>query len=245
MEDRTTHRKRSVIATMVTVVVLGVLALFVWRILYYAKLLNSGTFDPSSLAFTSAYSYTTALAALPLTTGTTDVTTTDDPSLGSSTAAVTIVEFADFGCPYSEESSHAVRELALQYPDDVRFIYRDFPLTDLHPIAQKAAEAGECAQDQGRFWEYHDKLYQNQSSLTEERLLEFADELNMNPFQFQACLDSGRYSQEVLDDLQDGVDAGVRGTPTFFINGNRIAGAIPKDILEAVIQKIVSQPGTE
>lgn len=240
MEDLSIHRKRSVIATIVTVVVLGALALFVWRILYYTKLLNSGTFDPSSLSFTSAYSYTTTLATLPLTTGTVDVTTTDDPSLGSSSAAVTIVEFADFGCPYSEESSHVVRELALAYPDDVRFIYRDFPLTDLHPIAQKAAEAGECAQDQGMFWEYHDKLYQNQNSLTEERLLEFAEELNLNPFQFQTCLDSGRYTQEVAEDLQAGIDAGVRGTPTFFINGNRIAGAIPKDILEAVIQGVVN-----
>ncbi|MBI4256877.1 DsbA family protein [Candidatus Uhrbacteria bacterium] len=235
------HRRRGVIATIGTLAVLVVLGIFVVRVVYYTKLIRSGELDPSSLSFTSAYSVSAALAGQPIEDGTFDLATVYDPSLGSRTAAVTIVEFADFGCPYSRESSFVIRELALQYPEDVRFIYRDFPLSDIHPIAQKAAEAGECAQDQGKFWEYHDKLYQNQNDLTQDRLVEFAAELNMNAYQFETCLDSGRYADEVIEDYQAGVEAGVRGTPTFFINGNRIAGAIPKDILDAVIQSVLNR----
>lgn len=235
------HRKRGLVATLGTLIVLVLLGVFVVRVVYYANLIRSGEFDPATLSYTTAYTVSQTLASQPIENGTFDVVTVDDPSLGSQDASVTIVEFADFGCPYSEDSSFVVRELALAYPDEVRFVYRDFPLTDLHPIAQKAAEAGECAQDQGMFWEYHDKLYQNQNSLDEDRLVEFASELNMNVFQFETCLESGRYTDEVTEDYQAGVEAGVRGTPTFFINGNRVAGAIPKEILEAVIQSILTQ----
>ncbi|MBI4591863.1 DsbA family protein [Candidatus Uhrbacteria bacterium] len=240
-EERHIHRRRGLVATVATLAVLVLLGIFVVRVLYYADLIRTGQTDPTSLSFLSAYSVTAALAAQPVVDGMVDLTSADDPSLGSSSAPVVIVEFAEFGCPYSQESSFVVRELALAYPNDVHFIYRDFPLTDLHPIAQKAAEAGECAQDQGKFWEYHDKLYQNQSSLTEDRLVEFAAELNMNVYQFESCLDSNRYADEVLEDYQAGVGAGVRGTPTFFVNGNRIPGAIPKEILSALIESILNR----
>lgn len=239
--DAPVHRKRSWIATVATVAVLVLLAAFVVRVLYFAGMIRSGTLDASALNFTQSYSISAALASQPVQDGTFDVATADDPSLGRADAPVTIVEFADFGCPYSRESSFVVRELAAKYPESVRFVYRDFPIAELHPIAQKAAEAAQCAQDQGMFWEYHDKLYQNQNDVSEDRLVEFATELNMNTFQFESCLSSGRYVDEVIADYQAGVEAGVRGTPTFFINGNRIAGAIPKEILDALIQSIVSR----
>ncbi len=239
--DAPIHRRRGLVATFATLVVLVLLGVFVYRVMYFANLLRSGEIDPSSLSFLGAYSVSAALASQPITDGIFDLATIDDPSLGSSSAVVTIVEFADFECPYSRESSFVVRELAAKYPDSVRFIYRDFPLSDIHPIAQKAAEAGECAQDQGKFWEYHDKLFQNQSGLTQDRLVEFATALNMNTFQFESCLSSGRYADEVIEDYQAGVEAGVRGTPTFFINGNRVAGAIPSEILDAVIRSILNR----
>ena len=239
--DAHIHRRRGLIATIVTLAVLGLLGVFVVRVVHYVNLIRSGDIDYSSLSFNSMFSTSAVLASQPVTDGIFDLATFDDPSLGSGSAAVTIVEFADFGCPYSRESSFIVRELANQYPEDVRFVYRDFPLSDIHPIGQKAAEAGECAQDQGKFWEYHDKLYQNQSGLTQESLIEFAAELNMNAYQFETCLDLGRYADEVIEDYQAGVEAGVRGTPTFFVNGNRIAGAIPKDILDAIIQSVLNR----
>lgn len=239
--DEHIHRKRGWVAIIVTLLVLGLFGAFALRVVHYAELIRSGDIDSSSLNFAESFSTNLSLASKPIIEGAFDLTTSDDPRLGSSSARVKIVEFADFGCPYSREASFVLRELAVKYPEFVQFIYRDFPITDLHPNAQKSAEAGECADEQGKFWEYHDKLYQNQNQMTEGSYVEFAEGLNMNVAQFESCLLSGRHTQEVLEDYQAGVDAGVRGTPTFFINGNRVPGSIPLEILDAVIQSVLNQ----
>ncbi|MBI4437499.1 DsbA family protein [Candidatus Uhrbacteria bacterium] len=240
--DRQENRRRSWIATIVTLAVLALVIAFAARVFYFADQIKSGGLDLSSFDFAKKLTASIALASAPQPDGEFDVTTTDDPSLGNPGARVTIVEFAEFQCPYSQEASFTMRELAAKYPDDVFYVYRDFPLTDLHPLAQLAAEAGECADEQGKFWEYHDKLFQNQSSLTQESFVAFASELNMRVDQFESCLSSGRYASEVEEDLKDGAEAGVRGTPTFFINGNRIAGAIPAEVMEAIVQSIIQTP---
>ena len=165
--------------------------------------------------------------------------TDNDPSLGSPDAKVTIVEFADFGCPYSRKSSYVIRALARKYGDEVRFIYRDFPITELHPQAKQTAQAANCAGDQDKFWEYHDKVYLNQNDLSDEKLVEFAEEINLDMDEFQSCFEEGAFTEEIDEDYQDGFDAGVRGTPTFFINGNRVPGSIPEDILDTLIQRIL------
>lgn len=237
--ERSVHRMRSWIATIVTLLVLAFIGFFVYRVLYFAEQIRTGEIDISSYDFQQKLSISAQLAGAPILDGEYDVTSTDDPSLGLPGAPVTIVEFADFGCPYSRESSFVMRELASLYPTEIHYIYRDFPIPELHPIAQKAAEAGECAQEQDAFWPYHDKMYQNQSILSEEVFVEFAQELNLNVTQFESCLTSGRHAQEVLQDYEDGTAAGVRGTPTFFINGNKIPGAIPADILETIVQAIL------
>jgi protein-disulfide isomerase len=229
------HRKRNWTATMITLIVLFLLAAFVWRVLSFVQQIRSGQIDPSNFDFKQAFTTNLRLAALPLSDQPFNVVSTDDPSLGRSDGALTIVEFADFECPHSREASLTMRELSLKYPERIRYIYRDFPISDVHPIAQKAAEAGECAAEQGRFWEYHDKLYANQSDLSVERLPEFARELGLNTQVFESCLKSGRKQQEVLLDYQDGLAAGVRGTPTFFLNGTKVEGAIPKNVLEQLI----------
>ncbi len=236
--DQQEHKKRNWVATVVTVFFLFVIGFFVWRVFYFAGLIRSGDISVDDIQFAGALTSNASLATLPLPVGGIDVETLDDPSLGSVNAPITIVEFADFGCPYSRESSFVLRQLAQANPDKVRFIYRDFPLTEIHPIAQKAAEAGECAQDQGKFWEYHDKLYQNQFDLSHDRLYDFAEELGMNGTQFRSCLDSDRYRDEVIQDYQDGVDAGVRGTPTWFINGNRVSGSVPQELFQELIDSV-------
>jgi protein-disulfide isomerase len=160
----------------------------------------------------------------------------DDPSLGPDNAQLTIVEFADFGCPYSKEESYVITALAKQYPT-VKFIYRDFPLDDIHPGANLAAQAGECAHEQGAFWEYHDLLYRHSGEFTTTALIDYAEQLDLNTAQFTECLTSGAYRDEVLNDARDGVSAGVEGTPTLFFNGQKISGAIPYqtfvDLIEA------------
>ena len=240
--DEQVNRKRSWVATIVTGLVLALLILFVARVFYFAGRIKSGDLDFSTYNFVESFSTNIDLTSAPVTDGEFDVTTTDDPSLGSSDARVTIVEFADFQCPYSQEASYMMRELAEKYPKDVYYVYRDFPLADIHSLAETAAQAGECAQDQGKFWEYHDKIYQNQTSLTEDAFGDFAREINLDIDQFTDCLSSGRHKDEVAEDLQAGIDAGVRGTPTFFINGNRIAGSIPAEVMEAIVESVVNAP---
>ncbi len=233
--DSEIHHKRNWVATVITLIVLFLLAAFVWRVLSFAEQIRTGQIDPSTFEFKQAFTTNLRLAAIPISDQPANIVSTDDPSLGRTDAALTIVEFADFGCPYSREASLTMRELSLKYPEKIHYIYRDFPIIDLHPIAQKAAEAGECAAEQGQFWQYHDKLYANQSDLSQERLYEFASELGLNAQAFVACLDSGRKREEVLGDYQDGLSAGVRGTPTFFLNGTKVDGSIPKDLLEQLI----------
>lgn len=235
LTDFEIHKKRNWVATIATLIVIVLLSWFVWRVLSYANQIQKGEIDPSTFDFSENSMSSLRLAAIPISDQPANIVSDDDASLGRKDAPITIVEFADFQCPYSREASFTMRELALKYPEKINYIYRDFPLSEVHPLAQKAAEASECAADQGKFWEYHDKLFQNQSDLSQERFYQFAAELNLNTSFFRSCLDSGTYKKEVETDYQEGLQAGVRGTPTFFINGNRIQGAIPKDIFEKII----------
>lgn len=226
-----------VLAGVAIICAIGAFGVFAWRVTHYARLIRSGELDPSQLAFLSAYTPSSIAASIPLTGTSTNVATSDDPSLGGAKAVITIVEFADFGCPYSREASFTVRSAALKYGDKVKFVYRDFPITELHPLAEMAAQAANCAGDQGKFWEYHDKIYANQSVVSANELQTFARALNLNEATFRSCLASGKYAKEVAADFADGVAAGVKGTPTFFVNGTMIPGSIPADVLDALIQR--------
>lgn len=237
IEDLHEHKRRNWVAVVLTTIVLLLVGLFAGRVIYFVYGLKSGTLTPENLSFFSDFTPDDELSQLPLPDGDINPVSDDDPSFGSRDAAVTIVEFADFGCPYSRTASFVVRALAQKYSDQVFYQYRDFPLEDVHPGATLAAQAAECAREQDKFWEFHDKIYLNQTDLRRERFVQFAQELNLNPRSFSRCLDSGRYAAEVNSDYQDGLDAGVRGTPTFFINGNRIPGSIPADTLEELIQR--------
>lgn len=239
--DEEIHRKRNWVAMIGTLIALGLIALFVWRILYFTKQIQSGQLDPSTFDFDGTFSSSLRLSAMPISETPIDVVSTDDPSLGRKDAPLTVVEFADFYCPYSRESSFTMRELAIKYPEKFQYIYRDFPIAEIHPLAQKAAEAAECAADQGQFWQYHDKLYQNQYDLSLERFRQFAGELNLNETVFRNCLDDGTQKEEIQKDYADGLAAGVRGTPTFFLNGAKVDGAIPKSLLEQWILSVETQ----
>lgn len=237
--DEQVNRKRSWVATVVTLAVLVLLIVFASRVFYFASRIKNGEIDFSTYNFGNSFTSDLALSSSAVTSGEFDLVTTDDPSLGNPDAPLTIVEFADFQCPYSQEASFVMRELAAKYPDEIYYVYRDLPLTDIHPLAQMAALSGECAAEQDKFWEYHDKLYQKQSSLSEDSFVTFARELNLNVDQFQSCLSKERYADELQEDLEAGVAAGVRGTPTFFINGNRIAGSIPAEVMEAIVKSVI------
>ena len=166
----------------------------------------------------------------------------NDPVLGDPNAPITIIEFSDFQCPFC---GRFYSQTELQLIDDyvktgkVRIIYRDFPLS-FHPEAEPAALAAECANEQGKFWEFHDKVFVDQDSMSIAQYKKWAQELGLNTGQFNSCLDSKKYLAEVQKDFSDGAAAGVSGTPTFFINGQNIVGAQPYAAFKSLIDSLLA-----
>ena len=171
----------------------------------------------------------------------------DDPAIGPEDAPVVIIEFSDYQCPFCRKFATETLDKILEaYKGKVRFVYRDFPLENIHPYALKAAEAADCAGEQGKYFEYHDILFQKQSDWSqrgEEAFVEYARQVGLNVESFKTCLASGKYEQEVRKDLQDGLEAGVTGTPAFFINGIPVRGAQPFEVFKTIIDSELEQGG--
>jgi len=167
-----------------------------------------------------------------------DVPEDDDPSIGPDNAEITIIEFSDFECPYCQRWHNEVFDRILEdYPDQVRIVYRDFPLKSIHPNATPAAEAANCAREQDAFWDYSKQLYSGKYELSPENYLLIADGLELDTEAFQECFDSGRYADEVEADYQYAGNLGVRSTPTFFLNGLPIVGAQPYEVFQDIIER--------
>lgn len=156
------------------------------------------------------------------------VNTTGRPFLGPEDAPVTIVEFTDYQCPFcGRHTRQTLPRLLDEYQGEIRYVIRNFPITSIHPEAAGAAVAAECAHEQGRFWEYHDLLFSNQADLERDSLKRYAVEAGLDPETFDPCLDSNATVDLVSLDFSEGRDYGVTGTPTFFINGQKLDGALP------------------
>jgi protein-disulfide isomerase len=162
------------------------------------------------------------------------------PSMGPSDAPVTIVEFSDFECPYCSRLAETTKKVAADYSDSVKLVFRQFPLRRIHPNAQKAAEASLCAADQGKFWEMHDLLFEDQKNLKVPALKEKAESLGLRMEEFSNCLDSAKHAEAIDADLFDGVRAGVSGTPAMFINGIPLSGQVPYESFAKIIEEELS-----
>jgi protein-disulfide isomerase len=143
----------------------------------------------------------------------------DDHILGGPDAPVTLLEYGDYECPYCGRAHHIVADVLRRVGDDVRFVYRHFPLSQIHPHALLAAQAAEAAGAQGRFWPMHATLFENQDALEAEDLLLYAQGIGLRIQRFAEELQSGIYQPKIAADMRSGVRSGVNGTPTFFING--------------------------
>lgn len=164
------------------------------------------------------------------------------PAKGPATAPVTIVEFSDFQCPFCARLIPTLDQVKAKYGDKVRLVFRQFPL-GMHAEAQKAAEASLCANDQGKFWEFHDAMFQNQQQLAVDALKAKAKEMGLNGETFASCLDSNKYANQVAEDMKEGTAAGVSGTPALFINGRFINGAVPFEQVSEVIEDELRRKG--
>ena len=165
-----------------------------------------------------------------------------DHILGPAEAAVTLVEYGDFECPHCGAAHGILTELLQERGEQVRLVYRHFPLMQIHPRAEPAAEAAEAAGAQGRFWEMHDVLYENQDALEDDDLMGYAQELGLDVRRFAEDLAQGTYRDRVEDGIRSGVESGVHGTPTFFINGRRHEGAWDLESLRTAIDAAGAAP---
>lgn len=164
--------------------------------------------------------------------------------LGSQGSPVTVIEFADFQCPYCAGAESIVKQLISQYPDKIKFVYRHFPLTAIHPYAMQSAMASECANEQGKFWEMHDLIFDRQQNLkgdnlsNEDFFLNIAGEIGVDSSSFNDCLDRQAFHDYISQDISDGLKYGVNGTPTFFVNREKVLGV---SSLETVIVKAIEE----
>ncbi len=166
------------------------------------------------------------------------------PVLGNQKAKVAIVEFSDFQCPFCQKfTNETFNQIKTNYIDTgkAKIIFRNFPLVQLHVNAEKAAEAAECANQQGKFWQYQELLFKNGKSdgagLAANDLKNYAGQAGLNQNQFNSCLDTGATAQIIQQDIKDGQSAGVTGTPSFFVNGKLIVGALPYDNFKQAIEE--------
>lgn len=172
-----------------------------------------------------------------------EINTDGAPTRGPQNAAVTIVKFEDFHCPFCRRVQSTLNELQSRYGERIRIAHIDFPLDSLHPVARKSHEAARCAGEQGHFWEYHDALYRAKPATTEEELAEQARQVGLDLKAFNECYESGRFQAVVRRDVEQGLGLGLTGTPAFFINGRLLSGAQPlQNFVEVIDQELARQP---
>lgn len=177
----------------------------------------------------------------------------DDAVLGDPNAPVTLIEFSDFQCPFCRKFyKETLPQIKKDYiaTGKVKLVYRDFPLVQIHPGATPAAEGTECAEDQGKFWQMHDAIFDEQEKLgsgtvqfTADDVKKWAANIGLDTSKFNQCLDSGKYKAEVEKDLADGSAAGVNGTPATFINGRLVSGAQPFAAFKVIIDEELKKSG--
>jgi len=166
-----------------------------------------------------------------------DVSADDDPSFGPADAPITIIEFSDYQCPYCQKWHAQVwTKIAATYPDQVRLVYRDFPLYSIHPQAEPAANAANCANEQGKYWEYHSLLFTGGVGEGNDAFETYATNLGLDMDSFRQCVTENRYEAEITADYEYAVGIGIQSTPTFFINGIALIGAQPYEVFQEVIE---------
>jgi len=170
-----------------------------------------------------------------------EIMTEDDPWLGAEEPLIYIIAFESFACPFCRDNQEDLQKMITKFGKIIRFIFKDFPTEGLHENVFQAHLGAACAQEQGRFWEYHDLLFANQGDFTKNNLKYLAQNSGLNSRDFNSCLDEEKFSQEIRQDYAQGVQAGVAGTPSYLINGQLIPGAISYETWEEIIALIIKQ----
>ncbi len=204
---------------------------------YYRQIKNGDLPLPGKIMFQESGAAASGASDL------TNINPANEPA-SAPASPITIVGFFDFECPYSREGNAEMNAAKTAYGDKVNFVFRNFPLTDIHQNAMLAAIAGECAHAQDKFWLMSDKLFSD-SDLGREKIELYATEIGLDTEQFTKCLDGYRGKGAVLKDLLDGQAAGVRGTPTWFINGEKIEGVLSVSDFKKIIDYLLAKKETQ
>jgi protein-disulfide isomerase len=162
---------------------------------------------------------------------------------GPENAPITLVEFSDFHCPFCKRAEPTVKQVLAKYDGKIRFIYKDFPIDSLHPQARAASEAARCAGEQGKFWEFHDKIYAGDPDATGPTMQLYAQQVGLDATKFEACRTARKYQAPVQADIADGTKLGVSGTPGFFVNGRFLSGAQPLEEFTKLIDEELALRG--
>jgi protein-disulfide isomerase len=156
---------------------------------------------------------------------------------GSIDAPITIVEYGDYECPYTGMAYPVVKEIMKRFDEKIYFVFRNFPLREIHPHAQRAAEAAEAAAAQDKFWQMHDYLFEHQKALDDHHLLEYAQKVGLDIEKFKQEMSGHVYASLINKSLKNGIDSGVEGTPTFFVNGVRYEDSWDLDTFSSILEK--------
>lgn len=166
-----------------------------------------------------------------------EISTDDDPQLGPQDAPILLIEFSDYNCPYCRSwHQETFPVLMASYPDQIRFVYRDLPVVGGGQVGLEAAQAANCAGDQGAYWQFHDALLSGRYGLSRQAYLQYAADLDLDSAALEECLDSRYYEREVLQDRSYALQLGISSTPTFFLNGIPIVGAQPAAVFQQIIE---------
>ncbi len=166
----------------------------------------------------------------------------DDHVQGGKNASITLVEYGDYECPYCGQAYPIIKQIQKHYGSKLRFVFRNFPLTEIHPLARLAAQTAEFAGSEGKFWEMHDLIYENQSNLNVELLVSLTESLDLSPEKLKKSLEDQTFDPKIQSDFIGGVKSGVNGTPTFYINGARYTGPVEFQDLVSAIDEMITKP---
>ena len=167
----------------------------------------------------------------------------NDHILGNAEAPCVLVEYGDYECPHCAAAHPMVQAIEKHFGDRMAFVYRNFPLTRIHPYAQPAAEVAEFAGSKGKFWQMHDQLFENQERLGIDLFAELAEEMGLSREEMEAALENNTFTNQINKEFTGGVRSGVNGTPTFFVNGSRYDGSLDKASLTKAIEEAISSAG--
>lgn len=224
-------------------VVVAILAVLVLFLLYFVILLinnlvhiNRGDiFNPELAQWTTYEKYQENQKNV------TQIFTEDDPAWGTEEPLVYVVAYESFGCPYCQHNQTDLKNIEEKFGSIIHFVFKDFPTEGTHTDVFTAHLAAGCAQDQDKFWEYHDLLFTNQGNFSKPSLKKYAVDLGLDTNKFNACLDNEEHNQEIREDYAQGVNLGAQGTPTYIINGQMVPGEIPYALWEEIIGFIIKQ----